>query len=114
MSRGKEFFFFRKVIDGKERRWPLPHPFDDGYRRAYNDAWLDCFGVPVEMDTSGTSITDLCKRYEANYNTSKGTALPYYKARAGDILATKWGQFEAFEIKAVHMQALYDSMASKP
>lgn len=114
VKRGREYFFFRKVIDQKEFRRPLPHPFLDGYRTAYESAWLECFGVPVEIKTSGKSVADLCAGYQRHYIASQGKAPPYYKLRALNLLREKWAMFEAFEIKPLHMQALYDSMCDKP
>jgi len=113
-SKGRQYFFFRKVTEGKEFRRPLPHPFDDGYRASYQAAWLECFGVPIEIETSGNSVADLCAGYGRHYETAKRKALPYYKKRASDILTQKWGAFEAAEIRPVHMQALYDSLCDKP
>ena len=114
ISKGHEYFFFRKVIDKKEFRSPLPHPFLDGYRAAYEAAWLECFGVPVEIKTSGKSVADLCTGYERHFTASKKKALPYYKDRALKLLIDKWANFEAADIKPLHMQALYDSLCSKP
>lgn len=111
---GREFFFFRKVIDDAEFRRPLPHPFLDGYRSTYEAAWLECFGVPVEIKTSGKSIADLCIGYGRHYVAAKQKTLPYYKARALKLLREKWAQFEAADVKPLHMQALYDSLCSKP
>lgn len=64
LVKGHEYFFFRKVIDKKEFRCALPHPLLDGYRSAYEAAWLKYFGVPVEVKTSGKSVADLCIGYE--------------------------------------------------
>lgn len=114
LKKGCEYFFFRKVIDQKEFRRPLPHPFMDGYRVTYEQAWFECFGVPVEIKTSGTSVADLCTGYERYYTTAKRQVLPYYKNRALTLLKEKWARFEAADIKPIHMQALYDSLCSKP
>ncbi len=115
VKRGKEYFYFRKVVEQNEFRRPLPHPFADGYKHAYESAWMDCFGVPVEIKSSGTSIADLCCRYRQHYLTSKKAGeLPYYKNRALELLKSKWARFETSDIKPIHMQALYDQLCDKP
>ena len=51
LNRGRQFFYFRVAPkDQKEFRRALPHPFDDGYRTAYNTAHAECFGnVPLDL-----------------------------------------------------------------
>ncbi|NOX40759.1 MAG: tyrosine-type recombinase/integrase [Alphaproteobacteria bacterium] len=112
---GKEYFFFRKVTKGIEARISLPHPFDDGYRLAYNTAWQQVFGVSPEEPSTGQSVKDLCIRHEASAAFfGLASASKYMRRRALGLLTERFGQFEAFEIRPLHMQALYDSISKNP
>lgn len=112
---GKEYFFFRVVRKGKKTRISLPHPFESGYRPAYNQAWQTVFGVSVEGPTTGLSVKDLCLLHEVSAsNTGLSKQSKYMRRRALTLLTDRFGQFEAFQIKPIHMQALYDQLAAKP
>lgn len=115
VARGREYFYFRTVKHGKEFRRKLPHPFDAEYRAAYDQAHHAAFGTLPGQFESQTSVKALCRdhakseryiRLSKNSRTLRNLAL--------DIMVERWGAFEAADIRPVHAQALYDSLASRP
>ena len=115
VSRGREYFYFRTVQHGEEFRRKLPHPFDTEYRTAYDKAHYAAFGTFPGQFESQTSIRALWRdhakseryiRLSKNSRTLRNLAL--------DMMVERWGAFEAADIRPVHAQALYDSLASRP
>ncbi|SER50779.1 hypothetical protein SAMN04490244_101300 [Tranquillimonas rosea] len=114
-KRGREYFFFRIVRDGKERRWPLPHPFEDGYRKAYRKAWEECFGVNLAEIENPHGFEALIRKHKesAKYNgLSKDSK--NLRNMACDLVLDRWGDFLPSAIRPIHAQALYDSLADRP
>lgn len=115
LARGREYFYFRTVRDGKEYRRPLPHPFTAEYRAAYDAAHREAFGsTPAEFD-SPTSVASLVRDHTDSERYRK---MPR-KSRHGrdaalDLMRDRWGQFEACVIRTKHVQALYDSLSERP
>jgi integrase len=115
LKRGREYFYFRVVRDGRETRIALPHPFDAGYRAAYDAAHRQVFGTtPGEFD-SPTSVARLVRDHK---DSARYRALPKasrtLRDLACDLLVERWGQFEAQDIRTLHVQALYDSLSERP
>ncbi|GGG77826.1 integrase [Salipiger pallidus] len=115
VARGREYFFFRVVRKGVETRKPLPHPFDAEYRAAYNAAHHEAFGtVPGEFE-SPKAITRLIREHRDSARYSK---LPkssrLLRDYALDLMSDRWGAFEADQIRPIHVQAVYDSLAERP
>lgn len=112
---GREFFYFRVVRDGKEARTPLPHPFSAEYRAAYDAAHRDVFGTSPGEAESATSVNALIRDHRSG---ARFMALPakskHSRNAALDLMAERWGRFEAAAIRPKHVQALYDSIASRP
>ena len=112
---GKEFFYFRVVRKDGEFRRPLPHPFADGYRAAYDAAHREAFGVPPGEDVSPTSVAALVREHKASERYQR---LPPKSRNGRDhalgLMLERWGRFESAAIRPVHAQALYDSLASRP
>ncbi|WP_226560783.1 tyrosine-type recombinase/integrase [Salipiger thiooxidans] len=115
LARGREYFFFRVVRDGKETRKPLPHPFDPGYRSAYNAAHREAFGtVPGEFE-SPRAITRLVREHKDSVKYSKlPKASRLLRDYALDLMTERWGEFEADQIRPIHVQAVYDSLSERP
>lgn len=115
LSRGKDFYYFRVVQAGKEQRIPLPHPFATEYRAAYDAAYFQIFGIYPNEFTSQTSVAELCRQYRASKKfTGLSTASQTGCRLSLDLIRTRWGQFEAPDIRPVHVQALYDSLSDRP
>ncbi len=117
-KRGRYFYFRRvEIIDGKrkEHLWPLPHPLDDGFRQAYNEAWLAAFGVWPEDDAPPTSVQAMVNRHKAESPKYKKLSKSSRDSRdrACRVLTEKWGLFDAREIRPEHCQALYDSFSDR-
>lgn len=111
----REYFYFRIVRAGVETRMPLPHPFDAEYRAAYDAAHLSVFGITPNAFESPTAISAMIRQHRDSERYRRlpraSRALRDY---ALDLLADRWGAFDATQIKPVHVQALYDSLAERP
>ncbi len=115
LSRGRDFFYFRFARRGHpEFRRPLPHPFDEGYRTAYDAAWSECFGVhpghlinPKGWAALVQSHRDSAKfrALSANNKNLRNLAL--------DLALERWGEFLPSLIRPVHVQAVYDSLSDR-
>ncbi|MHC9236999.1 hypothetical protein ACX9MO_15330 [Pseudooceanicola sp. 502str34] len=115
VARGREYFFFRVVKHGEETRRPLPHPFDPEYRGAYNQAHHEVFGtVPGEFE-SLTAITRLVRDHKDSVRYHKlPKASRLLRDYALDLMVERWGAFDADQIRPIHVQAVYDSLANRP
>lgn len=115
VSRGREHFYFRVVRDGREERQPLPHPFNTGYRAAYDAAHRHFFGIGPDEFASPTSVAELCRQHRAS---ARFLRLPpnsrALRLQAMDLITGKWGGFEASAIRPLHAQALYDLLSERP
>jgi integrase len=117
LNRGRQFFYFRVAPkDQKEFRRALPHPFDDGYRVAYNTAHAECFGnVPLDLsDPHGWDALITEHRHSSAYKklgkNSKGL-----REQASALLSNTFGDVcVPSQIKPLHMQALYDKLSARP
>lgn len=109
------YFYFRAVVDGVERRIRLPHPFDDGYRTAYNAAHREIFGTdPGEgEDPLGWSALIRAHKDSAAYR-KLSKASRYLRDMACDLALERWGRWSPSMIRPLHAQALYDSLAARP
>lgn len=111
----REYFYFRVVRDGQEIRLPLPHPFTADYRAAYDAAHRQVFGTTPGEFESPTSVKALVKAHEASTRYAR---LPQQSRTirnyALTLLAERWGQFEARDIRPLHVQAVYDSLSHRP
>lgn len=115
LNRGKEYFFFRVVRGGKERRWPLPHPFQDGYRAAYDAAWAECFGVTLSELENPLGFQALIRQHRDSAKYRKlSKASRHLRDAACDLMIERWGTFAPADIRPIHAQALYDSLANRP
>ncbi|WP_194133619.1 hypothetical protein [Salipiger mangrovisoli] len=115
VARSKEYFFFRLVRKGKELRRSLPHPFDAEYRAAYNAAHHEAFGtVPGEFE-SPKAIARLIRDHK---DSARYARLPkasrLLRDYALDLMADRWGAFDADQIRPIHVQAVYDSLSDRP
>ncbi len=115
VARGKEYFFFRVVRKGKELRRSLPHPFEAEYRAAYNAAHHEAFGtVPGEFE-SQKAIARLIRDHK---DSARYARLPkasrLLRDYALDLMADRWGAFDADQIRPIHVQAVYDSLSDRP
>ncbi|KQI68729.1 hypothetical protein AN189_07480 [Loktanella sp. 3ANDIMAR09] len=111
----REYFYFRVVRDGKETRLPLPHPFSADYRAAYDAAHRQVFGsAPGDFD-SPTGVRALVKAHRASARYER---LPKQSKTIREYALTliddRWGDFEARDIRPIHVQALYDTLAARP
>jgi integrase len=115
LARGREYFFFRVVRNGTERRFPLPHPFDEGYRAAYNAAHREVFGTTPGEFESAKAITRLASDHR---DSARYAALPknsrLLRDYAIDLMLERWGAFDADQIRPIHVQAVYDSLSARP
>ncbi|MDH2325972.1 tyrosine-type recombinase/integrase [Cereibacter sp. SYSU M97828] len=115
IRRAREYFYFRVVKDGKETRLPLPHPFSAEYRTAYDEAHRAVFGVIPGEFASPTGIAELVRQHRTS---AKYDRLPPASKAARDyalnLMQERWGEFEAADIRPVHVQALYDSLSARP
>jgi integrase len=116
LSRGREHFYFRVVRKGApEFRRPLPHPFEAEYRTRYDQAHAECFGnAPMDLSDS-FGFSALIKRHKAHpkyQGLSKDSKL--LRDLACDLILSKFGAFSPADIRPLHMQALYDKLASRP
>lgn len=115
LRRGREYYFFRVVRGGKEQRWPLPHPFDDGYRAAYHEAWRECFGVYLDEIEHPKSFAALVRQHRESAKYRKLTKPSrLLRDAACDLMLARWGTFAPSSIRPIHAQALYDSLAARP
>lgn len=115
VRRAREYFYFRVVQNGKETRISLPHPFSAEYRAAYDNAHRRVFGYAPNEFTSPTSIAELVRQHKSSVKYDR--LPPTSKAgrnQALDLMLDRWGQFEAADIRPVHVQALYDSLSARP
>ncbi len=112
---GREFFYFRVVRSGKEERIPLPHPFEAGYRAAYDGAHVKLFGIPPGLEISPTSVIAMARdhRQSARYLRLPPTS-KNLRDLASALIVERWGVFEASAIRPIHVQALYDSLTERP
>ncbi|MBU2358725.1 MAG: hypothetical protein KKB02_07335 [Alphaproteobacteria bacterium] len=111
----REYFYFRVVRHGQEVRLPLPYPFSSEYRAAYDAAHRQVFGTtPGEFD-SQTSVKALVR---AHQDSTRYLRLPKQSRTIRDyaltLMTERWGPFEARDIRPIHVQAVYDSMSSRP
>lgn len=117
-ARGRLYYYFRVVRSDKtEFRKPLPHPFDDGYRAAYRLAHIECFGNPPldlnPVDDLGFEVLIQQHKLHPKYlNLSKDSRA--LRDLACTLLQTTFNGFLPRDIRPLHMQALYDKLASRP
>lgn len=111
----KTFFYFRVVCKGVETRIPLPHPFEDGYRAAYEAAWATVFGVHLAQIENPHCIAAMVRDHlsSAKYTALK-PASRVHRDLSCKLLVDRWGDFDAHDIRPLHCQALYDSLSEKP
>ncbi|WP_145953452.1 tyrosine-type recombinase/integrase [Oceaniglobus indicus] len=111
----REYFYFRVVKEGKETRLPLPHPFDPGYRAAYDAAHIAVFGISPNEFESPTAITALIRQHK---DSERYRRLKPDSRRHRDyglaLMLERWGQFDTTAIRPVHVQAVYDSLSDRP
>jgi integrase len=120
-ARGRTYFYFRVVKDGVEFRRRLPGPFDAEYRHAYDAAHRECFGIGPDEFENEFSVRVMCRRYQGQ-GVQDGS--PKYKRMsvasrthadlAVNLVIERWGDFDAHDIRPMHAQALYDSLADRP
>lgn len=116
LARGREFFYFRVAKRGQpEFRRPLPHPFSRDYRAAYDAAWAEYYGVhpghfrdPQSWDALTRQHRDSAK-YQALSSNSRRL-----RDMAIDLAIDRWGAFAPSQIRPIHVQAVYDSLAARP
>lgn len=115
-SRGKLYYYFRVVRgDDTEFRRRLPHPFDNNYRAAYDNAHAECFGHPPLDMSDPNGFAALISQHKAHgkyKNLSKNSR--YLRDQACDLLLSTFGDFLPTRIRPLHMQALYDKMSDRP
>lgn len=117
-ARGRLYYYFRVVRpDRTEFRKPLPHPFDDGYRAAYRQAHIDCFGnPPLDLnprdDLGFHTLIEQHREHPKYLNLSKDSRK--LRDLACELLLSTFGDFLPADIRPLHMQALYDKLAVRP
>jgi integrase len=111
----REFFYFRVVKVGREIRFPLPHPFSAEYRAAYDKAHREVFGIGPNEYASPSSISELSRQFRTSAKYKRlSPASKTGMDLSLNLIADRWGSFEAADIRPVHAQALYDSLAARP
>jgi hypothetical protein len=113
----RTYFYFRVAPRGQpEFRRPLPHPFDDGYRKAYDAAWREFYGVSLSELEEPLSFDAMTRRHRTESPKYKALSKTSRHARdaAIDLILSRWRQFLPAHIRPLHAQALYDSLADRP
>lgn len=118
-AKGRTYYYFRVYKRGeKEFRRPLPHPLDDGFKKAYDASWKDYYGVyPFDFDAQQDpygfySLISKHKRHAKYTRLPKNSKL--LRDMACDLILEYFGEFSPSDIKPVHIQALYDKLADRP
>ena len=111
----KLFFYFRVVRKGQETRIALPHPFDDGYRAAYDAAWERVFGVDLIALENPTCVRAMVREHKASAKYSNlSPQSRVHRTLSCDLLVERIGDYDGHDIRPVHAQAIYDSLADRP
>ncbi|NRB18785.1 MAG: tyrosine-type recombinase/integrase [Rhodobacteraceae bacterium] len=115
-AKGRLYFYFRVASKGEaEFRRKLPHPFEDGYRAAYNKAWADFYGAPPVDFSDPFSFESLIRQHREHrkyQDLSRNSR--HLRDLACDLVMDVLGEFSPRSIQPVHIQALYDTLADRP
>lgn len=119
--RAGKYFYFRRAKAGAGGKQDvsyirLPHPLSPEFKKAYNRAWFETFGIWPEDSAPPTSVLTLVERHKAESQSYRllSESSRQFRDRAGALLVDRWGDFDARDIKPVHCQALYDKIADRP
>ena len=115
-SRGRIHYYFRFAKRGQpEFRRPLPHPLTETYRATYDAAWAECFGVHPShlIDPKGWPALIREHKQSAKFRMLSKNSQGL-RVQAMDLALERWGAFMPSQIRPVHVQAVYDSLASRP